>query len=401
MIQRQDYLKKLIAFKDKQLIKVITGIRRCGKSTLFELFQNYLLSNGTDKSQIININFEDIKNEHLLNYISLYNEIEQKLLPEKKNYIFLDEIQHVEKFEKAVDSLFIKNNVDLYITGSNAYFLSGELATLLSGRYVEISMLPLSFKEYASALEDNLSIDRKFSKYLTEGGFPYLLNLSEKQEKNDYLEGIYNSIVIKDIAQRNKISDIALLESIIKFMYDNVGNFTSAKKISDTLTSFGRKVTSPTVESYLSSLCSSFILKKANRYDVSGKQLLKTQGKYYVTDLGIQRFLLNDSKLNIGHNLENIIFLELIRRGYKVYIGKLGELEIDFIAEKDGFREYYQVAQTVLEESVLKRELLPLNKIKDHNLKYLLTMDVLPEISHNGIRQLNIIDWLLGANLSI
>lgn len=401
MIQRQDYLKKLIAFKGKQLIKVITGIRRCGKSTLFELFQNYLLSNGTDKSQIININFEDIKNEHLLNYISLYNEIEQKLLPEKKNYIFLDEIQHVEKFEKAVDSLFIKNNVDLYITGSNAYFLSGELATLLSGRYVEISMLPLSFKEYASALEDNLSIDRKFSKYLTEGGFPYLLNLSEKQEKNDYLEGIYNSIVIKDIAQRNKISDIALLESIIKFMYDNVGNFTSAKKISDTLTSFGRKVTSPTVESYLSSLCSSFILKKANRYDVSGKQLLKTQGKYYVTDLGIQRFLLNDSKLNIGHNLENIIFLELIRRGYKVYIGKLGELEIDFIAEKDGFREYYQVAQTVLEESVLKRELLPLNKIKDHNLKYLLTMDVLPEISHNGIRQLNIIDWLLGANLSI
>ena len=395
MINREEYINKLIAFKDKELIKVITGIRRCGKSTLFKLFQNYLLENGIKQNQIININFEDLKYEELTDYQKLYKEISSNLLPHKKNYIFLDEIQHVDKFEKAVDSLYIKDNVDIYITGSNAYFLSGELATLLSGRYVEISMLPLSFKEYSSAIPNDISIEKKFSNYMQEGGFPYLLNLPDEQSKRDYLEGIYNSILIKDIVKREKIADITTLECIIKFMYDNVGNFTSSKKISDTLTSYGSKITSPTVSSYLNLLCNSFILNKVNRFDVSGKQLLKTQGKYYVTDLGLQRFLLNSNKKNIGHNLENIVYLELKRRGFRVFIGKIGDLEIDFITEKDGNITYYQVAQTVLDENTLARELQPLNKIKDHYPKILLTMDIVPEISHNGIRQLNIIDWLL------
>ena len=395
MIKRDEYLKKLISFKDKELIKVVTGIRRCGKSTLFKLFQEYLLNNEVEQDQIININFEDLDYEYITDYRILYDYIKTKLNPNKKNYIFLDEIQHVENFEKAVDSLYINKNIDLYITGSNAFFLSGELATLLSGRYVEIKMLPLSFKEYSSALPDNISIDRKFSMYTEDGGFPYLLNIPGEMEKIDYLKGIYNTIVLKDIVTRIKISDVSILESIVKFMFDNVGNSTSAKKISDTLTSYGRKITTPTVEKYLSALVNSFILHKVNRYDISGKQHLKTAEKYYVTDLGLQRFLLNKNKLNLGHNIENIVFLELIRRGYKVYIGKIGSLEVDFIAEGFGYTNYYQVAQTVKDEETLSRELKPLNSIKDHNPKYLLTNDLTPETSHNGIRQINVIDWLL------
>lgn len=394
MIERTEYLNRLIAFKDKNLIKVITGIRRCGKSTIFKIYQQYLLSVGVQQSQIININFEDIKYEYLTDYKVLYDEISKKLIPDKKNYIFLDEVQHVKNFEKAVDSLYIKDNTDIYITGSNAFFLSSELATLLSGRYVEISMLPLSFKEFASAIDGDNN-DRKFSLYLQEGGFPYMLNLSDEQSKRDYLEGIYNTIVLKDIVQRKKISDVTTLENIIKFMFDNVGNLTSPKKISNTLTSYGRKISSPTVESYLRALSDSFILNKINRYDISGKQLLKTQCKYYVTDLGLQRFLLNNSKSNIGHNIENIVCLELKRRGFKVYIGKLGDLEVDFIAENDGERYYYQVAQTVNNSETLSRELTPLNKIKDHNPKFIITMDILPKTSYNGIKHINIVDWLL------
>ena len=395
MIKRDEYLQKLISFKDKELIKVVTGIRRCGKSTLFKLFQEYLLNNEVEQDQIININFEDLDYEYITDYRILYDFIKTKLNPNKKNYIFLDEIQHVENFEKAVDSLYINKNIDIYITGSNAFFLSGELATLLSGRYVEIKMLPLSFKEYSSALPDNISIDRKFSMYTEDGGFPYLLNIPGEMEKIDYLKGIYNTIVLKDIVTRIKISDVSILESIVKFMFDNVGNSTSAKKISDTLTSYGRKITAPTVEKYLSALVDSFILYKVNRYDISGKQHLKTAEKYYVTDLGLQRFLLNKNKLNLGHNIENIVFLELIRRGYKVYIGKIGSLEVDFIAEGFGYTNYYQVAQTVKDEETLSRELKPLNSIKDHNPKYLLTNDLTPETSHNGIRQINLINWLL------
>lgn len=396
MIQRQEYLNNLIAFKDKQLIKVVTGIRRCGKSTLFELFQNYLLENEVKPEQIVSINFENPKYSNLLNYMDLYNFIESKLMPNEKYYIFLDEIQNVQNFEKAVDGLFIKKNVDLYITGSNAYFLSGELATLLSGRYVEIKMLPLSFKEYLSGVEDNTDITRRFSDYMANGGFPYTLELNNnKKIINDYLSGIYNTIILKDIVQRKKISDVSVLEKIVKFLFDNVGNNTSAKKISDTLTSYGRKTASATVENYLKALCDSFIIYKANRYDISGKQLLKTAEKYYLADLGLKQLLLATQKQNIGHNIENLVYLELLRRGYQVFIGKSGNLEVDFVAINSENIEYYQVAQTVLDETVLNRELKPLNGIKDHNSKFLLTMDNVPLVSHNGIKQINLIDWLL------
>lgn len=396
MIKRNNYLEKLIALKDKQVIKVITGIRRCGKSTMFKLYQDYLMKNGVEKSQIININFEDVDFEDLTDYKKLYDYLKSKLLPNKMNYIFLDEIQNVQDFQKAVDSIYIKDNVDVYITGSNAYLLSGELATLLSGRYVQINMLPLSFKEYSSsAKNDKISIEKVFSNYLTDGGFPYILQLPNDSTKKDYLEGIYNTIVIKDIMSRNKISESSILQSVIKFIFDNIGNPVSAKKISDTLTSYGRKISSPTIESYLQALEDSFIVKKVNRYEVSGKQILKTQGKYYVTDLGLQKVLLSNSKSNLGHKLENIVYLELLRRNYKVFIGKVNNLEVDFVAEKDGFTEYYQVSQTVLDDSVLERELKPLKGINDHNLKYLLTMDIVPKSNYDGIKQLNIIDWLL------
>ena len=396
MIERKEYLDKLIGFKDKQLIKVVTGIRRCGKSTLFELFRNYLLKNGVTKEQITSINFEDADFEELTDYKKLYKFLSDKLIEDKKNYIFLDEIQNVKEFQKAVDSLYIKKNVDLYITGSNAYFLSGELATLLSGRYVEIKMLPLSFKEYLSAFEDKTDLTRKFRMYLENGSFPYTLQLdNDKKLINDYLEGIYNTVILKDVVTRKNIKDVAVLESIVKFMFDNVGNNASVKKISDTMTSYGRKVSSPTVESYLSGLIDSFILYKANRFDISGKQYLKTAEKYYVVDLGLKQFLLGTKRQNLGHNLENIVYLELLRRGYEIYVGKIGVNEVDFIAIKNGITEYYQVSQTVMAEETLERELKPLNSIKDHNQKFLITTDEVPLTTHNGIKQINIIDWLL------
>lgn len=396
MIERKEYLKKLIGFKEKQLIKVVTGIRRCGKSTLFEIYQNYLKSNGVDETQIININFEDVKFEDLTDYKKLYKYINEKLLDNKMNYIFLDEIQNVADFQKAVDSLYIKKNVDLYITGSNAYFLSGELATLLSGRYVEIKMLPLSFKEYLSTFKDKTDLGRKFRNYLENGSFPYVLELNnDKKLINDYLSGIFNTVILKDVVARKNISDVSNLERIVKFIFDNIGNITSAKKISDTMTSSGRKISSPTVENYLSALINSFIIYKINRYDIAGKQYLKTAEKYYVADLGLKQFLLGNKKENFGHNLENIVYLELLRRGYEVYIGKIGINEVDFIAVKNRITEYYQVSQTVMAEETLKREIKPLNNIKDHNQKFLLTMDEVPLITYDGIKQINLIDWLI------
>lgn len=395
MINRNEYLNKLIQFKDKNLIKVITGIRRCGKSTLFKLFQNYLLENEIQKDQIININFEDIDFESLTDYKKLYEFLSSKLIKNKKNYIFLDEIQNVKDFQKVVDSLYIKENVDLYITGSNAFFLSGELATLLSGRYVEIKMLPLSFKEYLSAFNDNSDLARKFRQYFEYGGFPYTLELGDSNLIKDYLSGIYSTVVLKDVVARKKISDVSMLESVIKFIFDNIGNITSIKKIADTMTSMGRKITSPTIETYLSALIDSFILYKIGRYDIAGKQYLKTAEKFYLVDMGLKRFLLGTKKNNIGHTLENIVFLELLRRGYEIYIGKIGTLEVDFIGIKNGITQYFQVSQTVLDENTLERELKPLMSIKDHNEKFLLTLDEQPLTTHNGIKQINIIDWLL------
>lgn len=395
MIERKEYLEKLIGFKDKHLIKIITGIRRCGKSTLFEIFQNYLFENNVDKSQIITINFEDVDYEELTNYKALYDYISSRLIPDKMNYIFLDEIQNVSDFQKAIDSLFIKKNVDLYLTGSNAYMLSGEISTLLSGRYVEIQMLPLSFKEYLSTFPDKTDLTRKYRTYLEDSSFPYTLELNNNKKLiKDYLSGIYNSVILKDVVARHKIADVSMLESIIKFMFDNIGNISSTKKISDTMTSYGRKITAPTVESYLNALVNSFILYHAGRYDVKGKQHLKTGEKYYVVDIGLRHFLLGSQKADWGHVLENMVYLELLRRGYEIYIGKVGTLEIDFVAIKDGNTEYFQVAQTVISPETLTRELKPLESIKDHNPKFLITLDEIPITSHKGIKQINALDWL-------
>lgn len=394
MINRPQYLNQLISFKDKELIKIVTGIRRCGKSTLFDLYCDYLKSIGIEENQIIRINLEDADFYFVENYIDLYNYINEKLLPDKKNYVFIDEVQNIPKFQKTCDSLYIKKNVDLYITGSNAYLLSGELATLLSGRYVEIKMLPLSFKEYISYVGES-DLIMKYNKYLVNSSFPYTLNLQAKQEIRAYLEGIYNSIILKDIATRKKISDISALESIIRFMADNIGNICSSTKIANSMTSAGKKISVPTVESYLTALVDAFVLYKAERYDIKGKQYLNTGAKYYLSDIGLRYYLLGSKKADEGHLLENIVYLELLRRGYEIHIGKVGNNEVDFIAINDMGEEYYQVAYTVQDESTLTRELLPLDNINDHNPKYLLTMDFTPYTSHNGIKQINVLEWLL------
>ena len=386
MINRPQYLNQLISFKDKELIKIVTGIRRCGKSTLFDLYCDYLKSIGIEENQIIRINLEDADFYFVENYIDLYNYINEKLLPDKKNYVFIDEVQNIQKFQKTCDSLYIKKNVDLYITGSNAYLLSGELATLLSGRYVEIKMLPLSFKEYISYVGES-DLIMKYNKYLVNSSFPYTLNLQAKQEIRAYLEGIYNSIILKDIATRKNISDISALESIIRFMADNIGNICSSTKIANSMTSAGKKISVPTVESYLTALVDAFVLYKAERYDIKGKQYLNTGAKYYLSDIGLRYYLLGSKKADEGHLLENIVYLELLRRGYEIHIGKVGNNEVDFIAINDMGEEYYQVAYTVQDESTLTRELLPLDNINDHNPKYLLTMDFTPYTSHNGIKQ--------------
>lgn len=395
MIERKEYLENLISFKDKNLIKVITGIRRCGKSTMFELYQSYLKENGVEEEQIITVNLEDGDYRGIRTSEKLYQYVESKLVKSNKNYVFLDEVQQVENFQEAVDWLYVKKNVDLYITGSNAFLLSGELATLLSGRYVEIKMLPLSFKEYISAYPGNTNTGALYMNYLQNSSFPGALELARKQDIRVYLEGIYNTILLKDIVTRKKISDPSMLQSVVEFMFDNIGNMCSSTKIANAMTSSGRKISVPTVENYLSALCDSFILYKVGRYDIKGKQYLATGAKYYVADIGLRYFILGTKQADMGHILENIVYLELIRRGYEVHIGKVGDAEVDFIAIGAEGEEYYQVSQTVLEEQTLKRELSSLDAIKDHNPKYLLTMDYTPLTSYNGIKQVNVLEWLL------
>lgn len=395
MIERKQYLDKLIALKDKQLIKVITGIRRCGKSTLFTLYQDYLLKNGISKKQIQTINFEDNINEELQDYKKLYKHILDNSVKNKKNYIFLDEIQNVPQFQKTVDSLYIKDNFDIYITGSNAYLLSGELATLLSGRYIEIQMLPLSFKEYISFYNKNINTQQLFATYLENGSFPYILQIqNELNVKRDYLKAILDSILIKDVIARNKIANVDELYRVLRFMFDNIGNVCSIKKISDTMTSAGFKIVPKTVEKYITSLVESFVLYPVSRYDIKGKQYLQSGEKYYIVDTGLRNTLLNKNS-DIGRLIENTVYLELIRRGYQVFIGKTNTTEVDFVANKDNETVYFQVAQTILAEDTLNRELKPLQNIKDHYPKYLLTLDYLPKTNYNGIKQLNVIDWLL------
>ena len=394
-IERPEYLEQLIRFREKEVIKVVTGIRRCGKSTLFDLYCEYLVQDGVSKDQIIRVNMEDPDYHDIRDYMQLYDWIRQQMHSEKMNYILIDEVQNVPEFQKAVDGLYIKENCDVYITGSNAYLLSGELATLLAGRYVEIKMLPLSFKEYLSALGDKTDLMLKYQNYIQNGSFPYVVQLEKKRDIHAYLEGIYTSIILKDIMARYRIADAGGLDSVIRFMFDHVGNLCSATKIANTMTTAGRKIAISTVENYLGALTECFILYKAGRYDVKGKQYLTTGNKYYLCDMGLRYYLLGTKRADLGHILENVVYLELLRRGYEVYIGKVGNAEIDFIAIGEEGEEYYQVALTVMEESTLERELAPLERIRDHNPKYLLTMDFTPLTSHNGIKQWNVLEWLM------
>lgn len=397
IVQRKEYLEKLIELKDKQLIKVVTGIRRCGKSTLLEIYQEWLKQEGVDGSQIISVNFENLDYEELTDYKKLYAYLKKHMVSGKTNYIFLDEIQHVENFPKVVDSLYIQKNTDIYITGSNSYMLSSEIATLISGRYVQIEMLPLSFKEYMESTGDMSERSVKFTEYLERSSFPYALNLKDQPNVlRDYLDGIYNTIVVKDIVNRKKIADTMMLQSVLRFVFDNIGNPLSSKKIADTMTSDGRKIDVKTVEKYLSALTESYIIYQAKRYNIKGKQYLKTLEKYYVVDIGLRYMLGGFAKTDMGHILENVVYLELLRRGYDVYVGKSDEYEIDFVARNGKSTEYYQVALTTREQSTLDRELRALESVKDHYPKYLLTLDEEPEMQYNGIRRINARDWLLG-----
>lgn len=394
MIRRQEYFEKLAGYQDKKIIKVVTGIRRCGKSTLLRMFQEYLREQGVPGEQIIAVNFEDFEFDELREAKALYRYLKERLVEGRMTYIFLDEIQNVNEFQRVVDSLFLKENVDIYMTGSNAYLLSGELATLLTGRYVKIEMLPLSFYEYVSAQGADDGAEEAYRRYVESSSFPYVLNLEQEQIR-DYLSGIYDSIVVKDIISRKKIDDVMMLESVIRFLLDNLGSQLSTKKISDTMTSNGRKINVRTVESYVSSLMESYIIYQAKRYDIKGRQYLKTLEKYYVVDIGLRNTMLGQAGRDAGHILENIVYLELIRRGYEVCVGKMGDVEIDFVARDETGRKYIQVAATVRDEKTLERELRPLQKIQDNYPKCILTLDMDPVADYEGIRKINALDYLL------
>ncbi|MDE6851207.1 MAG: ATP-binding protein [Lachnospiraceae bacterium] len=407
MVWRQEYLQQLISWKEEQVIKVISGIRRCGKSTLLQQYQEYLISNGISKQQIISINFEDLDFENLLHYKKLYEYLRERLCENQMTYIFLDEIQRVPSFQKAVDSLYIKENVDLYITGSNAYLLSGDLATLLTGRYVEISMLPLSYREYCEAT-GKPSSDELFSYYMKYGGFPYLANMNRSDEKVDmYLEGIYNTVIINDIEERQKrketdpskrkINDISLLKSIAKYLASVIGSPVSVKGITNYLVSNGRKVSPNTVNDYINALTESFVFYPASRYDLVGKQLLKANKKYYMVDLGIRNHILPRKNYDLGFSIENIVYFELLRRRYHVNIGKYSNTEVDFVAEKQGTVEYFQVTATMADPKTFEREMAPLRNLKDNYPKTVLTLDQLTLGNYDGILVKNILDWLMSC----
>lgn len=396
-IERSEYLNKLISWKDKQLIKVVTGVRRCGKSTIMEIFQDYLRTHGVAENQIVSVNLEDFDFYVLRDPKKLHDYIKERLIPDKMTYVFLDEVQHCNEFPRVVDSLYIKKNVDLYITGSNAHMLSSEIATLISGRYVEISMLPLSFREYVESTGGTKELQSQYRRYLETSSFPYALELANQpKELRAYLEGIYNTIVVKDISLRNRIPDAMMLESITRFVFDSIGSPLSTKKIADTMTSAGRKIDVKTVEKYLKALMDSFVIYQAKRYNIKGKQYLKTLEKYYVVDIGMRTMLLGSRAMDVGHVLENVVYLELLRRGYEVYVGKVDDLEVDFVAMDQKRTIYYQVAASVRDENTLRRELMPLQKIPDHYQKVILTLDEDPEADYDGIRRINALDWLVG-----
>ncbi|MGM9572460.1 MAG: ATP-binding protein [bacterium] len=404
MVERKEYLQRLLSWKDEQVIKVITGIRRCGKSTLLKQYQNYLFQNGVSKEQIISVNFEELEYEHLLDYKALYHYIKERLCPDYMTYIFLDEIQKVPYFEKVVDSLYVKEKTDIYITGSNAYMLSGDLATLLTGRYIEISMLPLSFKEYIQVIE--MPKEQAFAEYIKSGGLPYVAVMNRTDEKVDiYLEGIYNTVIVRDIEERQirkesntgkrKITDIALLKTIARYLSSVIGSQVSIRSVTNYLVSSGRKVSPNTVSDYIEALTESFIFYPAERFDIVGKQLLKVNKKLYMVDLGLRNHILPRKHYDLGFSIENIVFFELLRRGYKVTIGKNGQTEIDFVAQKQGILTYYQVTADMTAQETFEREIRPLQSINDNYEKIILTMDRFTLGNYDGIKVVHVLDWLL------
>ena len=394
LIERKAYLEQLNMWREEEMIKVITGVRRCGKSTLFELYIEKLKADGVTDEQIITVNLEDEDFSELLDYKKLHEYVKFRIIPGKWMYVFIDEIQNCNDYERAVSSLFLKKKLDIYITGSNAYMLSGELATKLTARYIEIDMLPLSFAEYSETVQTADKRER-FNQYMQFGAFPYATRFVDNSlAHSQYLEGIYNTVLVKDVMTRKKLNDITLVQSIASFLSSNIGSPVSAKKIADTLTSSGRPTGIATVETYLEALTDSYLFYKVQRYDIKGKMHLKSESKYYICDTGLRNMILGTQGKDIGHQIENIVYLELLRRGYTVYIGKAGRgTEVDFVAIRDRKTEYYQVSATVLEESTLKRELTPLLQINDNYPKFLITLDDFTS-DHSGIQQLNLIDWL-------
>ena len=404
MVERTEYLHRLLQWKDEQVIKVVTGIRRCGKSTLLKQYQDYLKQSGVSDEQIVSINFEELEYEDLQDYKKLYAFLKERLVPGRTTYIFLDEIQKVPSFEKVVDSLYVKPDVDIYITGSNAYMLSGDLATLLTGRYVEIRMLPLSCKEFLEVT--GMEAEQGFAEYLQCGGLPYVAVMDRTPEKIDiYLEGIYNTVIVKDIEDRQarkesdpskrKITDILLLKSIAKYLSSVAGSPVSVRSITDYLISSGRKVSANTVDNYLEALTESFIFYPADRFDIVGKQLLKTNKKYYIVDLGLRNHILPRQRYDVGFSFENIVYFELLRRGYQVWVGKCGSTEVDFVAKKEGVYTYYQVTANMTAEETFERELRPLRNINDNYEKIVLTAERLTVGNYNGIQVKYLLDWLL------
>ena len=402
LIERKEYTDWLKRYRDKKIIKVITGLRRVGKSTIFDLYIAQLLKEGVAPEQIVKINFEELENEPLLDRSVLYRYLTDKLLPDRKLYIFLDEVQRVPEFEKVVDSLFVKDNVDLYITGSNAKFLSSEIATLLTGRYVEINVLPLSFREYSDHFAAS-GKDRRalFMDYVTYGALPGMFMFDTgSAEQREYVESVYKTILEKDVLRRNSAASRQLVESLLSYLVYNIGCLTSAKRISDTLNSNGTKVSYNTVNSYIETLQDCFFIYKADRYDIVGKEYLKLINKYYVTDFGFKYYILNNRTVELSQILENLVFLELKRRRFKIATGKIAEKEVDFIVKdaNDGLI-YIQVAVTVMDETKLEQELRPFREIEDNYPKYIITLDDLFVKDHDGIKTINALDFLLGQPL--
>lgn len=394
MIARETYLSFLDKWRDRPIVKVVTGIRRSGKSTILAMYRERLMAQGVGQEQIISINFEDLDNEPLLDYHALYSHVRGKMADGKTHYIFFDEIQLVKDFQKVVDSLLLQPHTDIYLTGSNAWLLSGEIATLLTGRYVELHILPLSLAEYASACAPSTPMETVYRQYVECSSFPYAVSLAHDTSLvKDYLLSLYHTIVLKDIMARTGISDVMMLESVVKFLADNIGNISVVKRIGDTLTSAGRRISAHTVESYIAAITASYIFYAAPRYDLRGMQHLKSGQKYYLADITLRSIMVGTRTGDIGHLLENAVFLELKRRGGEVYVGKLDAAEIDFVVVSGAMRSYYQVALSVRDGQVLQRELAPLLALNDSFPKYLLTLDNDPLIIHNGIQQIYFPEW--------